>query len=484
MDIIDHTTTQSNTALPEDERPKEIDDASQKAASSTQLQTQKRANEATTLSFASTASDGQIDPRSSLIEKAAVAATYVKHGDVFTAEQESVANGSDTQSDLKPATSISKWSTSTRSEVSPPGGSRIMRRVSGTIKRVRTPMGLHQEAQNESPKVQSPRTLRPRKASLNATRDRSRSPFPLHGGSPRSKRQSDDQTLVKDSSMNRISELNGSAMKIGEKSTSVDPVPAKVSNPTKRGRLAKESSAPQTGLPPREHSRSRMVLNKINHLFSGKRSKKAVASPAPPIPPLLKRKPSRDTLREKSLPPKSSTHNLNPSTPLSTTSTPRPARPSQGNNTTSPSPFTPRRIPPIKPNATTTPPRPSPYTSGPSSLTQPLNALRTPAPDRHRALTARLVQIARNEPSPSRRERLFHFAAILTDAVIQAREAEISAETAAAAARSAAISHQMTVTAVEMIGRLVGSLGGASPSSSAGGGGGGHTSEGGGRGRR
>jgi hypothetical protein len=79
--------------------------------------------------------------------------------------------------------------------------------------------------------------------------------------------------------------------------------------------------------------------------------------------------------------------------------------------------------------------------------------------DNSRALTTRLIQIAQSEQSPSQRERLFHFASILTDAVVQAREAEISAETAAAAARSAAISHQMTVTAVEMIGKLIGGLG-------------------------
>jgi hypothetical protein len=419
------------------------------------------ATDMATSSLASNTSDERLDLRTSLIEKAVLAATYVTRADGMITEQNIESVIEEQQIGLQPSGSLSKWSTSSRSDGSPPGGPRIMRRASDTIKRVRTPIGFHQETLYESPKSASPRSVRPRKAGLKTTRDRSGSPFPLQGPSPRSKKQTPDgspkksNTTVSLAMSDDVAQAESLGLSVNETSAS------EALDEIDRGRARNGDSTPKVVSLPREQSRSRLVLHKLNRIFSGNRSRKAAAPPVPPIPQVLKHKRSRNNLREKSIAPRKSNRNLNAMTPQPKASSPHLIRKSPPAKSQSPLPMAPRRAPLKKPMVTALPhQRSTSMTTHPSvPPLEPSFPLRSLSIDNSRALTSRLIQIAQSEPSPSQRERLFHFASILTDAVVQAREAEISAETAAAAARSAAISHQMTVTAVEMIGKLVGGLG-------------------------
>jgi hypothetical protein len=461
MDVTDHAISSSkNDAVDEikDTSNEHDGHASRKMDDDTQVHALPAPTNTTTVSFASNTSDERPDPRTSPIEKAAVAATYIKRGEEVMTDQ-NTTNVEDQQSGLQASGSLSKWSTSSRSDGSPPGGSRIMRRVSGTIKRVRTPMGFHQEAQHESPKGASPRSMRTRKAGLKATRDRPRSPFPLQGASPRSKKEVQRDSPATGDIVNLPASSDNVAPSVGLGLSVNEPAASQALNESNRGRARDEDSTARVGSLPREHSRSRLVLSKINHIFSGGRGKKATTPPVPTIPPHLKRQKTRDSLRDKTIAPRKSTRTLNAPTPQPqpTTPSPRLVRKPLPPKSSSPS----LRAPLTKnPSLTALPPRTSSMTTHPSfPPSEPSFPLPHLSIDNSRALTSRLIQIAQSEPSPAQRERLFHFASILTDAVIQAREAEISAETAAAAARSAAISHQMTVTAVEMIGKLVGGLG-------------------------
>lgn len=74
------------------------------------------------------------------------------------------------------------------------------------------------------------------------------------------------------------------------------------------------------------------------------------------------------------------------------------------------------------------------------------------------ALSESLVSKAQRETDPTKKHRLLSFAKVLTDSIISAREAHISAETAQAAARSAQLSYDMTMKSVEMLQRLAASM--------------------------
>ncbi|KAF2766150.1 hypothetical protein EJ03DRAFT_354176 [Teratosphaeria nubilosa] len=69
-------------------------------------------------------------------------------------------------------------------------------------------------------------------------------------------------------------------------------------------------------------------------------------------------------------------------------------------------------------------------------------------------LCASLIRKAKAEPQPARKERLLTFAKVLNDSLISAREAQISAETAQHAAKSAQMAYEMTAKSVAMLQRL------------------------------
>lgn len=80
-----------------------------------------------------------------------------------------------------------------------------------------------------------------------------------------------------------------------------------------------------------------------------------------------------------------------------------------------------------------------------------------------RDMSISLIEKAQKEANPLRKERLLSFAKVLNDSLISAREAQISAETAKQAARSAQLAYEMTEKSMTMLQRLAAGLIGTPP---------------------
>ncbi|KAK4543892.1 hypothetical protein LTR36_004666 [Oleoguttula mirabilis] len=180
---------------------------------------------------------------------------------------------------------------------------------------------------------------------------------------------------------------------------------------------------------PRSRSKSRYVLEKINGLFSGKREKKY--SPAPPVPSI-----------DENFGADSLGIAANGSPLLKATRGPPGAKMPTLSLSTHPA-F-----------------RSTPRNTSDTSVETPVDSVT--ADDDNQALqnwSASLINKANRQPDAARKERILTFAKILNDSLISAREAQISAETANHAARSAQISCEMTQKSIDMLLRLAGGFG-------------------------
>jgi len=186
---------------------------------------------------------------------------------------------------------------------------------------------------------------------------------------------------------------------------------------------------------PRARSRSRFVFDKINNIFSAKREKKSITA-APTVPineaavvePTVEVAPNGSPVlrssKEFSLPKMSTT------SPSSVSALPV-------------LPRTSRRITSSLIDGST------------GSIALDDSAVRN--------MSISLIEKAQKEANPTRKERLLSFAKVLNDSLISAREAQINAETAKQAARSAQLAYEMTEKSMAMLQRLAAGLIGTPP---------------------
>lgn len=405
-----------------------------------------------------------VDPRATN-KQGQAAPNHPPNGEASTgnsSESETTLQASTNDSDmLDSQPSMSRWSLSTVSQVSPALDSPHGKRRLTPGKRFGTPLRLASNTPKDGEERASS-SLRSRIPSL--TRNgRPFSPFPTAiSSSPMFGRRSRD---AGDEDQNHVDhdELPP---------TSTNLKALKVLHGNDRGRISAASMRDSAGTvttvtaknvrpAQRERSRGRLVLNKINDLFSGKRLRGAkggphsTASPPLPLPPV----------------PDNSRYSLVPrSLPDPEIQNPRPA----------PKPATSSRRGLLSVPHRTEGSRPSPHPSRTSSLAarDDINTNRTAPDHNHRptttsgaapgssprlatstsatpsgatALAVRLAAQARQtSTSAGTRDRLLMLAQVLSASVLQAKEAQISMETAAAAARSAQLSYDMTMQGVDM----------------------------------
>ncbi|KAK3705108.1 hypothetical protein LTR37_013475 [Vermiconidia calcicola] len=207
------------------------------------------------------------------------------------------------------------------------------------------------------------------------------------------------------------------------------PEPAQRGRVVSAGKSRTRSDALTSIKTPRSRSKSRLMLDKINGLFSGKREKRV--SIAPPIPRIEEGNVDLDAAK---------------------TST--------------------KRSPTLKPaRVTQLPKMPSLSPASQQALRSDSSATMhtddTTLVDRIsvqdesqcvQVLSEHLVGKARHETNPSRKARLLTFAKVLSDSLISVREAAISAETAQIAAQNARMHYEMSVKSLAMVQRLASSV--------------------------
>ncbi|USW53751.1 hypothetical protein Slin15195_G070700 [Septoria linicola] len=179
---------------------------------------------------------------------------------------------------------------------------------------------------------------------------------------------------------------------------------------------------------PRSRSKSRTVLAKINGFFSHKRDKKSQQIPIPALPSAeLKKAPSMATIDVE----------IDNSEPFRRTPTP-------------PVPAVPTNIP-SQPELPRSPSRATNVSElSLSSIYEGTSSVVT--------LAEKLINKAKLAGSSRQKARLFGFAKVLNEVVLNAKEARISAETARQAAIEAEMSYQMTKKGLDMMEKLASSL--------------------------
>ncbi|KAK5170897.1 uncharacterized protein LTR77_004041 [Saxophila tyrrhenica] len=201
---------------------------------------------------------------------------------------------------------------------------------------------------------------------------------------------------------------------------------SKTPEPVERGRTTTPSESRSNIKTQRSRSRSKLFLDKVGGLFHGKRDRKS--QEIPPVPRIDERHLTR---KEDRYP---STHNHSSFGPAQTSQLPRaPALPA-------PTYTTLRTV------------SPSIQTASDATLvagTSPPNESQ-----RIQDLARSLVDKSVVERNPNRRKRFLTFAQVLNDQLIHVREASISAEKAASAARDARAHYEMTVKGLETVERM------------------------------
>lgn len=205
----------------------------------------------------------------------------------------------------------------------------------------------------------------------------------------------------------------------------------RVSSANKTKTASEHCGKPKT---PRARSRSRFVFDKINNIFSAKREKKSItAAPRAPISGAVVVEPNLEVTPNGSPILKTSKeHSL-------------------------------AKMPTISPCASTLPVLPRTSRRTTSSLIDDSTDSVALDDSTVRDMSISLIEKAQKEANPLRKERLLSFAKVLNDSLISAREAQISAETAKQAARSAQLAYEMTEKSMTMLQRLAAGLIGTPP---------------------
>lgn len=243
-----------------------------------------------------------------------------------------------------------------------------------------------------------------------------------------------------------------------------DPVPVPAILPGRGRSSSKEpesKASPKTPKTPRSRSKSRLVLKKMTGLFSAKKEKGQKSESVPPVPRLDQNK--FTTAYTKTgipiygrSPAFRNSHNL-PAVKMPTLSQPPPTSIPRATSIIS-SPTNPRQITPMSPSLTAMPTTSSPAadTSSPPNTANDDSLIFANADQAAsaEAWSHDCELRARAETDPAKRHRLLIFAKALSDVIIRAREAQISAETALQAANSAKLNAEIAARGVATLHRV------------------------------
>ncbi|KAH9826311.1 hypothetical protein Tdes44962_MAKER03571 [Teratosphaeria destructans] len=209
------------------------------------------------------------------------------------------------------------------------------------------------------------------------------------------------------------------------------------SHPPSADKIRSQSEGAARPKTPREQSKGRNMLSKINSMFSAKRDKKNGRA-APMLYPL------NDDEIDARMPPRSTSTVMRNNYERHVVQAPR----------ISPV-LTPPKSPLTAKMPTISPPGQRDARTPSISPTQEVSAESSaPSGNATHDLCTSLIRKAKAEPQPARKERLLAFAKVLNDSLISAREAQLSAETAQHAAKSAQMAYEMTSKSVAMLQRL------------------------------